>query len=192
MNRFDLLNELSKKLVDDRDIVISPLGYTSREWYGINDRKENFYFLGSMGTPISFGLGIALSTNKNVIVLEGDGSCLMNLGALSTVGKLVPKNLKILIMDNQSYSSTGGQRSATASNTNLSEVAKGCGINDSMEIKNYNNLEFILDDLFSDGTKFRTFKINNNKGNTPRINMSAVNIKTRFQNFIKESQYAKY
>ncbi|USL45555.1 thiamine pyrophosphate-dependent enzyme [Priestia megaterium] len=190
MNRFDLLSELSKKLVDNRDIVISPLGYTSREWYGINDRKENFYFLGSMGMPISFGLGVALSTDRNVIVLEGDGSCLMNLGALSTVGKLLPKNLKILIMDNESYSSTGGQLSATATNTNLSEVAKGCGIKDSMEISDYSDLDFILGDLFKSGTKLRAFKINNQKGNTPRIDISSVDIKTRFKKFLKEEVYA--
>ncbi|WP_397539017.1 thiamine pyrophosphate-dependent enzyme [Rummeliibacillus pycnus] len=192
MNRYELLNELSKKIVDDRDIVISPLGYTSREWYGINDRKENFYFLGSMGMPIPFGLGVALSTNKNVIVLEGDGSCLMNLGALSTIGTLLPKNLKILIMDNESYSSTGGQLSATAANTSLFLVAKGCGVDDSMEVKNYSNLDSILDNLFLEGTKFRSFKISNKKGNAPRINMNADNIKDRFQNFMKESNYVKY
>ncbi|MBF7023318.1 thiamine pyrophosphate-dependent enzyme [Staphylococcus kloosii] len=179
MERFDFLKKLSEKVKED--LVISPLGYTSREWFGIKDRKENFYFLGSMGMPISFALGVAMSTEKNVIAIEGDGSCLMNLGGLSTIGSLLPPNLKILIIDNESYGSTGGQPSATSKNTNLEKVAESCGIFDTKEILNDSNLENEINELFLPGTKFRVLKLSSSNSDIPRIDLSANEIKQRFE-----------
>ncbi|MGY2011963.1 thiamine pyrophosphate-dependent enzyme [Nocardia gipuzkoensis] len=84
--------------------------------------------LGSMGMAVPFSLGIALATEKTVIAIEGDGGCLMNLGTLGTVARYAPANLAVVILDNASYGSTGGQSSATADGVNLSAVARACGI----------------------------------------------------------------
>jgi thiamine pyrophosphate-dependent acetolactate synthase large subunit-like protein len=85
--------------------------------------------LGSMGLGVSIGHGLALAQpERPVIVLEGEGSVLMNLGALATVGREAPENLTIVIWDNEQWQLTGGQRLATGSSCDLAVVASGCGV----------------------------------------------------------------
>ncbi len=107
-------------------LIISNLGFPSRELYTIADHERNFYMLGSMGLASSIGLGLSLAQERNVYVIEGDGSVLMNLGSLSTIGNYAKQNYYLIIIDNQSYASTGGQPTHTAKDTKLDEVAKGC------------------------------------------------------------------
>jgi sulfopyruvate decarboxylase subunit beta len=115
-------------------VVVAPLGNTVRELYAIADRPSNFYLLGSMGMAIPVGLGLALGLPQAVLVFEGDGGCLMNLGALATVARYGPANLKIVICDNGAYESTGGQPSHSGATTSLRAVAQGCGIKATTEI----------------------------------------------------------
>ena len=111
--------------------AIVTLGATVRELIGTVGRRENdFYVLDSMGLPVAIGLGIALGRADNpekIVVIEGDGGLLMGLSALPTVGHLKPKNLVILVLDNGTYASTGGQPTA-ATTTDFAAVAEGCGI----------------------------------------------------------------
>jgi len=80
MKRIDILNEVSKC----DGLIVCNIGFPSRELYFLNDRPENFYMLGSMGLASSIGLGLAMSREEMVFVVDGDGSILMNLGTLST------------------------------------------------------------------------------------------------------------
>ena len=82
MNRFDLLNKILNILKDN--LVICNIGLPSQELYKINDQPNFFYMLGSMGLSSSIGLGLALSQNKHVISIDGDGSVLMNMNTLAT------------------------------------------------------------------------------------------------------------
>jgi sulfopyruvate decarboxylase subunit beta len=115
-------------------VAVSNLGVPSKELYQIKEQVSNFYMLGSMGMATPLGLGIAMNTDKNVVVIDGDGSILMNPGSLATVARVAPKNLIILAIDNGSHGSTGGQPTATAYGANLELVARGLGIRSTRHI----------------------------------------------------------
>ena len=104
--------------------IISANGYISRDLFETDDKETNFYMLGSMGLASSIGLGIALSNPKfRVFVFDGDGNILMNLGSLTTIGILSPKNLIHIIFDNNSHESTGGQPTHTRK-VNIGRIAQ--------------------------------------------------------------------
>jgi len=105
--------------------VIAATGYTGRELYETGDKSNNLYMVGSMGCAGSIGLGIALSSNKPTIVLDGDGAVLMHMGSLVVNGYYRPKMLHI-VFDNNCYESTGGQ-SCTTTNAALPNIAKESG-----------------------------------------------------------------
>ena len=110
-------------------LLISNIGFPSRELYAAKDRPENFYMLGSMGLSSSIGLGLALGLPaRRVIVLDGDGSVLMNLGTLATIAHYAPENYLLVILDNCCYGSTGSQPTFTSSRTDLAAMAKAAGV----------------------------------------------------------------
>src|SRR5262245_44438473 len=111
------------------DAVGASLGHPAYDLYAAKDRAANFYTWGSMGLASSIGLGLAMAQpNRRVIVLDGDGSLLMNLGSLATIGWIQPKNLTVIVWDNALYGTTGGQDTATAHGTDLAAAAKAMNI----------------------------------------------------------------
>lgn len=108
-------------------VLVSNLGVASYVLAGVEDRDRNFYMWGSMGVTTPVGFGIALSTNDQVTVLDGDGSLLMSLGALSTVGAYDPDNLVIVVWNNRKYMTTGGQPTH-AETTDFVGAAESCGV----------------------------------------------------------------
>ena len=123
MNRYELIETLVPVLKDA--LVVCNIGIPSQELFSIRDRENHFYMLGSMGLCSSIGLGLALTTNKSVVALEGDGALLMNLGTLATIGNRAPDNLILLVIDNGSYGSTGDQATYTSEATSLADMARG-------------------------------------------------------------------
>jgi phosphonopyruvate decarboxylase len=108
-------------------LVVSTTGYASRHLFAFADRPENLYLQGSMGHAGAVALGLALARpDRRVVALDGDGACLMHLGALSTVGAAAPPNLVHVVMDNGAYESTGGQPSTSAT-TRLDQIALAAG-----------------------------------------------------------------
>lgn len=95
------------------EIVVTSAGMISREVYSVKDRAGNFYMMGSMGAALGFGIGLALNTDRSVLVLAGDGEVLMGLNTLVLMNKLCLPNLKLVILDNNSYQSTGGQKTCS-------------------------------------------------------------------------------
>jgi thiamine pyrophosphate-dependent acetolactate synthase large subunit-like protein len=132
MNRTDLTRRLLERLKGE-EAVVAGIGNTHFDlWAAAAQRPQNFYMLGSMGLAFPLALGVALAQpQRRVIALEGDGSLLMQLGCLSTIAVLAPRNLSLVVMDNSVYQITGGQATPAAASTDLVAVAQGCGIADS-------------------------------------------------------------
>ena len=109
--------------------IIPSLGHPAYDLFAAGDRDANFYTWGSMGLASSIGLGLAMARpDRQVIVLDGDGSLLMNLGSLATIGWVRPENLIVIVWDNEQYGTTGGQDTATAHGTNLEAAAHSMGV----------------------------------------------------------------
>ena len=108
MNRSQALKIILPNL-EESDLCIFTTGFISRRAFAIKDRKANFYMIGSMGLVSSLGLGIALNTNKKVIIFDGDGSLLMDMGTMAMIANYKPENLFHIALDNEVYNSTGGQ-----------------------------------------------------------------------------------
>jgi len=105
--------------------IVASLGHPAYDLFAADDRPRNFYAWGSMGLASSIGLGLALARpDLRVLVLEGDGSLLMNLGSLATIGLLRPPNLVVIVMDNEEYATTGGQPTPTAFGADLEAAAR--------------------------------------------------------------------
>src|SRR6186997_2377086 len=128
MTRAECLAMLYPEL-DDR-LVVTIMGACAQELYDLGHRENFFYLQHAMGLASSIGLGLALSEpQEKVVVMDGDGSVLMNLGTLATLARYRPENLVHIIFDNGSLLSTGGFASHTTSGiTDLAAIARGAGI----------------------------------------------------------------
>ncbi len=109
--------------------VVTIMGAVAAELYSLGHRPNFFYLEHAMGLASSMGLGIALSRPElKVVVFDGDGSILMNLGSLSTLARYRPKNLLHVVFDNESLLSVGGFPTATATGSDLAGIAHAAGI----------------------------------------------------------------
>lgn len=128
MNRYDLTRRLVARLHRE-EAVIGGIGNTNFDLWMTGQRPQNFYMLGSMGLACPIALGVALAQpGRGVVALEGDGSLLMQLICLATIGAIAPANLLVIVMDNACYQITGAQPTATAARADLVAIAQGAGI----------------------------------------------------------------
>src|SRR6516164_8740340 len=127
MTRLEALQTVYSRLHDR--IVVTIMGAVAAELQSIGHRPNFFYLQHAMGLASSMGLGIALSRpDRQVIVLDGDGSVLMNLGGLTTLARYRPKNLVHVVFDNESLLSVGGFPTATSTGSDLEAIARGAGV----------------------------------------------------------------
>ena len=129
MKRAECIGMLYPEL-DDK-VVVTIMGACAQELYDLGHRENFFYLQHAMGLASSIGLGLALHLlpHEKIVVLDGDGSVLMNLGTLATLARYRPRNLVHFIFDNGSLLSTGGFDSHTTSGiTDLAAIARGAGI----------------------------------------------------------------
>lgn len=151
MNRADLTRRLVAKLRHD-EAVIGGIGNTNFDLFNAGHRPQNFYMLGSMGLACPIAMGVALAQpERGVIALEGDGSILMALGCLATIGMVKPRNLTIVIMDNGMYQITGKQPAATQASADIVAIARGAGIVSSTWARDEEHFEALIDRHFEDG-----------------------------------------
>ncbi len=133
--------------------IIASLGHPAYDLFAAGDRPQNFYTWGSMGLASSVGLGLALARpDARVIVLDGDGSLLMNLGSLATIGLLRPTNLLLVVMDNEEYATTGGQPTPTAHGADLEAAARAMGITATATVRIEDELRRVVQ-LFQSGDR---------------------------------------
>jgi sulfopyruvate decarboxylase subunit beta len=127
MLRLDCLRSVYSDLEDS--LVVTIMGAVAAELQSLGHRPNFFYLQHAMGLASSTGLGLALCLpNRRVIVFDGDGSLLMNLGSLSTMARYRPKNLTHIVFDNESLLSVGGFPTATGTGTDLEGIARSAGI----------------------------------------------------------------
>src|ERR1700682_861918 len=159
MLRVDALEEIYPEIKEQ--IVVTIMGAVAVELYTIGHRPNFFYLEHAMGLASSMGLCIALAIPQHkVIVIDGDGSLLMNLGTLSTMARYKPGNLLHIVFDNESLLSVGGFPTATATGTDLAGIARASGIPSVMEANTIESLsKSVCDALASDTLTTITSKV---------------------------------
>ena len=121
--------EVIMNSIGSDDIVMSQIGFPSKEVYNVNDRSENFYMLGALGSATEVGIGLADAIKgKHVYIVDGDGSFFFNPNQLIDLAALKPKNLTVICLDNGSYGSTGNQPTLSSNGMNLSSWAQAMGV----------------------------------------------------------------
>jgi thiamine pyrophosphate-dependent acetolactate synthase large subunit-like protein len=143
-------------------IVVGGLGASTYDIAAVGDHDRNFYLWGAMGGAVMIGLGIALAQPElPVLVITGDGEMLMGMGSLATVGLQKPKNLTIVVLDNEVYGETGGQASHTAATVDLVGVARSCGIVDARTLATMAEIEGFAPSMqdVASGPRFVSIKI---------------------------------
>jgi thiamine pyrophosphate-dependent acetolactate synthase large subunit-like protein len=149
MNRFDVTSRLVSKL-KHQEAVIGGIGNTNFDLWAAGHRPQNFYMLGSMGLAFPIALGVALAQpERRVFALEGDGSLLMQLGCLTTIAALKPKNLVMVVMDNGLYQITGSQPTPASAVADIVAIAIASGLSDSAWAADEEDFERLVDQALS-------------------------------------------
>jgi len=132
------------------------------------------------------GLGIALNTHKNVIVIDGDGSVLMDMGTMAMIGFLKPKNLVHIVLDNESYQSTGGQPTVS-SKTELSKIAQGAGYKNLYLFKDVIEANAIKGIMHKEGPTFIQIKVSSDSDDSiGRVSLDPAQLSSRISGAIRE------
>lgn len=186
MNISDALGVIFPHLNDD-DIALFTTGMISRYAFSCNDRKSNFYMLGSMGLVSSVGLGIAFNTKKRVFVFDGDGSLLMDMGTMAMISYERPRNLIHILLDNEAYESTGNQPTVSKE-IDLSRIAKSMGYSKVLRIGDSERLKSGFKAILSQpGPVFVLIKVDvENEGIPPRVFITPEGLTRRICNALKD------
>jgi sulfopyruvate decarboxylase subunit beta len=180
--RYEIINVLAPYL--DGRVVVSNLGWPSKELYAVKHQPSNFYMLGSMGMATPIGLGIALASKKEVVVVDGDGSLLMNPGTLATVASAAPENLTILAIDNGAYGSTGNQPTLASKCVDLELVARGFGFRNTAKVAGEKDIVNAMKDRGKGPAFIHVPAIPGNR-DVPNIPVHHLEIKKQVQEFLK-------
>jgi len=168
--------------LSDDDIIISQIGFPSRELFNYHDRTTNFYMLGALGSATEVAIALALETpDRHVYVIDGDGSFFFNPNQLFDLASTCPENLTVICLDNGSWGSTGNQPTMSSKGYNLSAMVQSLGLEKSAMTDDKQTFQSML----SDKLNFVHFMIEaGNKADDAEIPYSAVEIKERFMRVI--------
>ncbi|MCP4789370.1 MAG: hypothetical protein GY881_03935 [Gammaproteobacteria bacterium] len=160
------------------DIVLSQIGFPSKEVYNTDDRDTNFYMLGALGAAVNVGIGLAMAVpERHVYIVDGDGSMFFNPNQMFDLAALKPDNLTLICLDNGSWGSTGNQPTLSSKGFNLSGIAQAIGISSRVMTDNAEQMQQAL----RDKKQFVHYFIN--AGNDKvggEIPLTALSIKQRF------------
>src|SRR5213592_1899016 len=150
MKRLDALRAIYSFL-EDR-VVVTIMGAVAAELQSIGHRANFFYLQHAMGLASSMGLGIALTRpDRQVIVLAGDGSVLMNLGGLTTLARYRPRNLTHVVFDNESLLSVGGFPTATSTGSDIAAIAAAAGVPRTATVRDLDAFAAAFEDALAAG-----------------------------------------
>ncbi|MFH0966418.1 MAG: sulfopyruvate decarboxylase subunit beta [Methanobacteriota archaeon] len=177
MQRADAINVIAEQF--SNEYVISNIGVPSKELYAARDRDKNFYMLGSYTQATPIGLGVALATDKRVVVLDGDGS-LLGTSILPVVASSASKNLTIICLDNGVYGSTGDQCSPAYHTVDLELIARASGIERTVKVHTPDELHDAFMENPDDGPRFIHVIIAPGNSPAPNIPLTPHEIRNRF------------
>jgi sulfopyruvate decarboxylase subunit beta len=178
--------------LDDK-LVVTIMGACAQELYDLGHKENFFYLQHAMGLASSIGLGLAMHLPKErVVVLDGDGSVLMNLGTLATIARYRPRNLVHIIFDNGSLLSTGGFDSHTTSGTtDLAAIARGAGLRRVAAVDSVMDFgEAVIDAFASDELSVIVAKVAAIGPNHYGMDLHLPENAFRFKRFISERRKA--
>jgi thiamine pyrophosphate-dependent acetolactate synthase large subunit-like protein len=163
-------------------LIVAGLGSTCYD-AGTDDHPNTFYLWGGMGAAAMLGLGLALAQPaRRVVVITGDGEMLMGMGALATIGAKAPRNLAIVVIDNEHYSETGMQPTHTHRGVSLAGIARACNFPSAETIYTEAELTSSLPDIFAGpGLAFRDVKVNTQRYPLSIRLRDGAHIKNRFR-----------
>lgn len=165
-------------------LVVTGLGSPTYDVHAAGDDDANYYLWAAMGGAALVGLGLAQAQpGRPVLVITGDGEQLMAMGGLATIGVAKPRNLTIVVIDNQHFGETGMQASHTGHGIDLAAVASCCGFAQTQTIRTGAELDRLCSALRQPSAGPRLFVVKVEAANPPRSlpSRDAVYIKNRFR-----------
>jgi len=184
MTRLDAIRAIVQHLHDAA--VVSNIGIPGKELFWTEDRKENFYMLGSYTQASSVGLGIALSTRRRTIVIDGDGS-LLGTAILPVIAAKKPRNLTIICLDNGVFGSTGNQMTPACQQVDLELYARACGFKQTVKVTSAEEIGGAIASL-EQGPSFIHVVIRPGNSDAPNIPLTPHEIRDRFMNTIRNNR----
>ena len=173
------------RLLQDREnlLLVTGLGSPTYDAMAAGDDELNFYLWGAMGSAAMIGFGLAMAQpDRPVLVLTGDGEMLMGLGSLVTIGIRNPRNLTIVVLDNEHYGETGMQPSHTSSEIKLDEIARASGFGMAEEIRDMEAVGELQARIHeSDTVSFASIKINTDQAPRVLAPRDGIYVKNRFR-----------
>ena len=192
LKREEIIEEILS--FSEKDLVVATTGKTSREVFEIreknnNSHKQDFLTVGSMGHCSSIAFGMAMSVpTKRVWCIDGDGSALMHLGSMATLGSSSTENIIHVLINNEAHESVGGQPTV-ANRINFKEIANGCGYNRTYSVENLDDLRSSLQEIKHEkGPIFIEIKSSiGSRKDLGRPTLTPTENKRLFMDYIKES-----
>lgn len=163
--------------------VVTGIGNASHDVASAGDDDRNMYLFGIMGGAAMVAFGIALAQPKRrVVVITGDGEILAGIGSLATIGVEKPKNLSIVVLDNQAYGATGNQQTHTARGVDLVGIAAASGFGSTALITDNSGLEAAIEDIYEQpGPYFAVIKVMTKSGARVEVPNDGTRISRRFR-----------
>jgi sulfopyruvate decarboxylase subunit beta len=181
IRRADALAAIYSQLAQDDVVVVTIMGAVAVELFNLGHRPGFFYLEHAMGLASSLGLGLALSLPHNpVVVIDGDGSLLMNLGTLSTMARYHPGNLTHVVFDNESLLSVGGFPTATSTGTDLAGIARAAGVPNVRRADTVESFATAFGDAFT-GSELTTIVAKVEAAGPKSFHMDLPMLENRFQ-----------
>ncbi len=186
MRRIDALKAIYPDFEDH--LVVTIMGAVAVEVYSLGHRPNFFYLEHSMGLASSVGLGLALCLpDQRVVVFDGDGSVLMNLGTLSTMARYHPQNLVHVIFDNESLLSVGGFPTATSAGTDLAGIASASGVENVAAVTEPEEMKDAFSEAMRrDGLSVIVAKVEAVGPTAFAMNIGLLENRFQFERYIKE------
>lgn len=177
--------DVVKTLLEDRGdlLVVAGLGASAWDITAAGDNDLNFPLWGGMGGAVTVGLGLALAQpTRSVLVITGDGEMLMGLGSLATLAVSTPKNLSVVVLDNERYGETGSQKTHTAFGVDLVSIAKGCGFCRLRLVHSQGQVSLLREDIHKiNGCLFSVIKISDTNADLVLPPRDGTELKNRFR-----------
>lgn len=186
MKRYDCLQSMLP-LVGEEDLVVTNLGGVRLEWHSLRPSDAN-YNVFALGLCSSVGLGLALALpHRRVIVLDSDGSLLLNLPTLTTLANENPSNLIHIVFDNQVYESAGGGPTHTAHHADLARIALGAGFKNAVRVDSVEDFYATVKKAFdSRELSFVAARIEVGTAAVPPDPNDAMEVKYRFMRYLEK------